>query len=572
MQFNTIYGSPSSEKLRGYTPQELSEMPPEKHATPESLKLAFEVLSEELPKVEADPGYNPVHTLDLEYYCKDGTTVWAESKFSVVRDPSGKPVSILAEARDITERKRAEEALQQSERKFKNIVEHVTDVFFMLDSNREMLYISPRFEQVLGYTLEEMRNNWRNYMTDNPVNLAGHEKTTLAFTTGEKQEPYLQEFMHRDGTKRLVEINESPLKNDKGEVIGIVGAARDVTERKQTEESILRSKMLLQSVIDSTPDWMYVKDLQHKFLLVNRSFAEAQNIAPQDMINRADTDFFSEELCLGNPDKGIRGFHADDNQAFQGQTVHNPRNMVTWADGSMHTYDTYKIPLADQSGKIYAALVYSRDITEQRRAEDEREASFKTLQKTLHDVINTMSKIVEMRDPYTSGHQGRVADLSGAIAREMKLDDSRVEHLMMAASIHDVGKMYVPADILSKPGKLSEIEWAMIKTHVQGSYEILKDLEFSQPIALMALQHHERLDGSGYPNGLKGKEMMIEAKILAVADVAEAMSSHRPYRPGLGLDKALEEISQNRGVLYDPDIVDTCLELFNSGRFEFKHV
>jgi len=352
----------------------------------------------------------------------------------------------------------------------------------------------------------------------------------------------------------------------------VLAFARDITERKQADEAILRSKLLLQSVIDSTPDWMYVKDVQHRFLLVNRSFAAAQNLTPQDMIGRGDSDFFSQEMCRGNPDKGIRGFHADDNQAFQGQMVHNRSNIVTWADGSMHIYDTYKIPLADQSGKIYGALIYSRDITEQQEAEYEREASFNTLQKTLHDVINTMAKIVEMRDPYTSGHQGRVAELAGAVAREMKLDDTRIEHLMMAASIHDIGKMYVPADILSKPGKLSDIEWAMIKTHVEGSYEILKDLEFSQPIALMALQHHERLDGSGYPNGLKGEETLLEAKILAVADVVEAMSSHRPYRPALGIDKALEEISSNKGVLYDPDIVDTCLKLFKNGQFKFKPV
>jgi len=349
----------------------------------------------------------------------------------------------------------------------------------------------------------------------------------------------------------------------------ILNTTRDITERKQADEAILRSKLLLQSVLDSTPDWMYVKDFQHRFLLVNRSFAEAQNLAPKDMIGRADIDFFSEELCLGNPDRGIRGFHADDDQAFQGQMVHNPRNIVTWADGSMHLYDTYKIPLADQSGKIYAALVYSRDITEQREAEYEREASFNKLQKTLHDVIKTMAKIVEMRAPYTSGHQGRVADLAGAIARDMKLNDSQVEHLKMAASIHDVGKMYIPSDILSKPGKLSDIEWAMIKTHVQGSYDILKDLEFAQPIALMALQHHERLDGSGYPNGLKGEEMLIEAKILAVADVVEAMSSHRPYRPALGINRALDEISSNKGTLYDSDVVDICVKLFTEKGYKF---
>jgi len=357
---------------------------------------------------------------------------------------------------------------------------------------------------------------------------------------------------------------------DQEAIEALSSAFMEALRSKRSEEVILRSKLLLQSVIDSTPDWMYVKDFQHKFLLVNRSFGQAQDLTPQDMIGRADTDFFSEELCLGNPDKGIRGFHADDNQTFQGKMVHNSRNIVTWADGSMHIYDTYKIPLAEQSGRIYAALVYSRDITEQQEADYEREASFNTLQKTLHDVINTMAKIVEMRDPYTSGHQGRVAGLAGAIAKEMKLDDSRVEHLVMASSIHDVGKMYVPADILSKPGKLSNIEWEMIKTHVQGSYDILKDLEFSQPIALMVLQHHERLNGSGYPNGLKGDGMLLEAKILAVADVVEAICSHRPYRPALGLDKALEEISRNKGILYDADVVDICVKLFKEQDYKFE--
>jgi putative nucleotidyltransferase with HDIG domain len=250
--------------------------------------------------------------------------------------------------------------------------------------------------------------------------------------------------------------------------------------------------------------------------------------------------------------------------------VHNPKNIVTWADGSMHIYDTYKIPLTDQSGKIYGALVYSRDFTARQQAENEREAALGALRKTLDSMISTMSRIVEMRDPYTAGHQKRVAELAGAIARGMKLTDPQIEHLLMAARIHDIGKMYVPSDILSKPGKLSEIEWSLIITHVQGSYEILKDLEFSQPVAITALQHHERMDGSGYPKGLKRDEILIEAKILAVADVVEAMSSHRPYRPALGIDAALEEITRNKGKLYDADVVDTCLELFNSGRFEFK--
>jgi len=473
--------------------------------------------------------------------------------------------------RDITAQRQSDKALRESEFKLRSIIEHSGDVFYMFDLDARPLYVSPHCIDVLGYTVDEFINiKWTDLLTDHPANRDGIASTVAAIKTGQKQPVYIMEFVTKGGSKVTTEINESPLKDPDGKVIGLVGVMRDVTERKRADEAILRSKLLLQSVIDSTPDWMYVKDLQHSFLLVNKSFAEAQGLAPQDMVGKADTDLFAEELCLGNPDKVIAGYHADDEQAFHGRIMHNPRNLISWADGSLHIYDTYKIPLADQSGEIYAALVYSRDITEQQEAEYEREASFNQLQKTLHDVINTMAKIVEMRDPYTSGHQARVADLAGAIAREMKLDDSRIEHLVMAASIHDIGKMYVPSDILSKPGKLSDIEWAMIRTHAQGSYDILEDLEFSQPVALMALQHHERLDGSGYPNGLKGDQMLLEAKILAVADVVEAMSSHRPYRPMLGLDKALEEISSNKGVLYDPDVVDTCVRLFREQGYKFE--
>ena len=469
----------------------------------------------------------------------------------------------------IVKQKRTENELRESEQKYRTLVTQSPDGIFVVNLKGKFLAVNRIMCENMKYSEEELLSMsiW-DIVAEQYVDI--HKKRIADILTGKAPNEAAEYLVRgKDGNQHYVEILSAPYYEGK-ELIGFQGIARDITERKQADEAILRSKMLLQSVIDSTPDWMYVKDFQHKFLLVNRSFAEAQHLTPQDIIGKADTDLFSEEMCLGNPDKGILGFHNDDNQAFQGQMVHNPRNIVTWADDSLHIYDTYKIPLADQSGKIYAALVYSRDMTEQRKAEDEREASFRTIQKTLHDVINTMAKIVEMRDPYTSGHQARVAALAGAIAREMKLDDTRVEHLVMAASIHDVGKMNVPSDILSKPGKLSDIEWAMIKTHPQGGYDILKDVEFSQPLALMVLQHHERLNGSGYPNGLKGNEMLLEAKILAVADVVEAMYSHRPYRPALGIDKALNEISQQRGILYDPDVVDTCMKLFKEQGYKFK--
>jgi HD-GYP domain-containing protein (c-di-GMP phosphodiesterase class II) len=175
---------------------------------------------------------------------------------------------------------------------------------------------------------------------------------------------------------------------------------------------------------------------------------------------------------------------------------------------------------------------------------------------------------VETRDPYTAGHQRRVADLARAVATEMNLPLDIIEGLRMAASIHDLGKISVPAEILSKPTKLTDIEFMLIKTHSQSGYDILKDIDFPWPLAQIVYQHHERMDGSGYPRNLKGDEIIMEARIIAVADVMEAMASHRPYRPALGIDTALAEIEKNKGTFYDNAVADACLRLFREKGFK----
>ncbi len=174
-----------------------------------------------------------------------------------------------------------------------------------------------------------------------------------------------------------------------------------------------------------------------------------------------------------------------------------------------------------------------------------------------------------MRDPYTAGHQRRVAQLAAAIATEMGLPPERIHGIRLAGTVHDVGKIGVPAEILSKPGVLTGVEFNLIKLHPTVGYEILKDVEFPWPIAQMVRSHHERLDGSGYPDGLKGEEILLDTRIISVADVVEAMLSYRPYRPGLGIQAALDEIVGKRGVLYDEQVVDACRKVFEGG-FEFK--
>jgi len=192
------------------------------------------------------------------------------------------------------------------------------------------------------------------------------------------------------------------------------------------------------------------------------------------------------------------------------------------------------------------------------------------LQKAIDGIIEAMGLTVEIRDPYTAGHQKRVAEIAHAIAMEIGLSKQQIEGVRMAGVIHDIGKMAAPAEILSKPGKITEHEFGIIKSHPKVGYNILKKIDFPWPIAQIVYQHHERMDGSGYPQGLSGEDILLEARIMAVADVVEAMASHRPYRPALGIDIALEEISKNRGVFYDPEVVDACLRIFKEKKFKLS--
>ena len=213
-------------------------------------------------------------------------------------------------------------------------------------------------------------------------------------------------------------------------------------------------------------------------------------------------------------------------------------------------------------GSIDYIVSMIQDITKRKEAEERLGSTLNNLRKAIGGTIQAIVQVVEMRDPYTAGHQRRVADLARSIASEMGIPPNIAEGIRIAAVIHDIGKVSVPAEILSKPGKLTQNEIELIKDHPITGYDILKDVEFPWPVAEIIWQHHERLDGSGYPRGLKGDEVIIEARIIALADVVEAMASHRPFRPSQGIDAALDEITKNRGVLYDPAVVDACLALF----------
>jgi putative nucleotidyltransferase with HDIG domain len=241
---------------------------------------------------------------------------------------------------------------------------------------------------------------------------------------------------------------------------------------------------------------------------------------------------------------------------------------ATVNDGSSFPIEVHARLIDNDGEKL--VLRIGRDITERKRAEEQLQQTLDSLRKAFGATVRVMVSAIEMRDPYTAGHQLRVANLACAIATEIGLPQEKIDGIRMAGSIHDIGKLSVPAEILSKPTKLTNIEFSLIKEHAQKGYEMLNDVESPWLLAQIVYQHHERMDGSGYPRNLKGEEICMEARILAVADVVEAMASHRPYRPALGIDAALNEIEKNRGTLYDDAVVDTCLRLFREKGFQLE--
>jgi putative nucleotidyltransferase with HDIG domain len=245
-------------------------------------------------------------------------------------------------------------------------------------------------------------------------------------------------------------------------------------------------------------------------------------------------------------------------------------NVCRHKDGHPVVMETSGVPFFAPDGTLLGYRGIDRDITERKRVGRQLEQSLKRLSRTMESTIRAISTTIEARDAYTAGHQRRVTQLAGIIAKEMSLPGAQIAGIRVAGLLHDIGKISVPTEILSKPGLLNDVEMSMIRTHPKVGYDILRSIEFEWPVAEIVLQHHERLDGSGYPSGVRGEKILLEARILAVADVVEAMSSHRPYRPAVGIDKALEEITRGEGTVYDARVVRACLEAFTKRNFEFE--
>jgi PAS domain S-box-containing protein/putative nucleotidyltransferase with HDIG domain len=329
---------------------------------------------------------------------------------------------------------------------------------------------------------------------------------------------------------------------------------------REAEGKLCISESKYKTLLENIPQKIFYKNAKSVYVAVNPSYAKDFGLQPEDFPGKTDFELFPRDMA--------EKYRRDDNKVLKSGKIKSVDESYL-SGKKKFTVHTVKVPLKNKKGEPTGVLGIFWDITDRVKNLQKLKASITKLQSTIEGAIVTMAHVVEIKDPYTAGHQNRVAQLAYEIAKEMHLPRKKLEAIRMATSIHDIGKIFIPMDILTKPSKLNEIEFNFIKTHPAEAYKILKDIEFPYPIGKIVYQHHERVNGSGYPQGLKKDKICMEARILTVADVVEAMSSHRPYRPAFKIEEALKEIEKNAGILYDKDVVNTCLKIFHNKHFAF---
>ena len=499
---------------------------------------------------------------------KDGEKRRVGISSTVIRDSTGR-VRTIAQLLDITDLMHAEEKLKESEAKYRSLIEDVLDSssvgVFILDSDFKVVWINRALERYFGLRREEVlgrdkRELIRTRIKDIFEDPDGFAEKVLS---SYEDNTYVQHFechvLPGPGREeRWLNHWSQPIRSGRY-AGGRVEHYTDITVRKRLEASLQESEEQFRFVAESAADAIIIGDGEGKVVFWNKAAQEIFGYTAEEIVGRS--------IALLMPERFRKNFLKRMEQQRKTGEVPGIRGRMIQTglrkDGSEFPAEISYAAWKGGDEMFSTAII--RDITERMAAEKALKDSYEKLERTLEGIVEALGAAIELRDPYTAGHQRRVAELAVAIAEEMGLPTEKVEATRYAALVHDIGKLAVPAEILAKPAALTDTEFALIKFHPQQAYDILKEIDFPWPLAEIVLQHHERLDGSGYPSGLKGDEILLEARIIAVADVVEAMSSHRPYRPALGIEAACDEIKAKRGRLYDPDVVDACVSLFEKG-------
>jgi PAS domain S-box-containing protein len=549
----------------------------------------------------------PIQQFTWEVLGKDGGRRFIEASLSRLQDQEGRLIGFRGVGRDITERKRAEESLRQSEERYRALFNSKLDGMCVMDETMKVLLVNQAAVDIFGFdSIDEA-------LGANPFD----------FIPVEERERVLDIVKKDMFENDLRQVNEFRLTNKSGKDIwvGAIGTLteyqgklaglisfRDITDRKMAEDKVKKLYSLQMAIryinesllkVDDEPALFeqvchFLTDVEFiKFCWICLADKGSRELKPVAYSGFEDGYLSSLKIRLGSSTykSGCMGIAIKTRQPCAVADIENDPKFTLRREAALKRgyASSLAVPLIHDNEVIGALGVYSgskgafgdaeidflaeaaADVAlgiRTLRLRRELQQSLDSLGKALEGTVSALASVAEVRDPYTAGHQQRVTRLAVAIATEMGLPREQIEGIHVAGTLHDVGKLYIPAEILSKPGKLNEVEFNMVKMHSQAGYDILKTVEFPWPVAQIVLQHHERLDGSGYPQGLSGEDILLESKILAVADVVEAMASHRPYRPSLGMGQALDEISKKSGILYDPKVVDACFRLFYEKEFK----
>jgi PAS domain S-box-containing protein len=530
-----------------------------------------------------------------------------------IRDVKGHIYRIVGIARDTTERKHIDQVLHDEKTFSDTLIQSLPDVFYLLDRQGGFLRWNRNLAELLGFSPEEMSaTNALAFVHEEDRSFIA-QKLQDAFETGAAEAE--ARLILKKGIRHYV-LTATRVETQRG--MNIIGIGVDITERRRSEQALERANRALltlsacnEAVVHALNEpelldsicrlivetggyrmaWVgFPENDSEKTVHPVAHYGHEEGYLAAAKISWADTEL--ERGPVGTAIRTgsiqvIQNFLTNPaTESWQAAAVKRgyqscislPLKSSAGALGVLTLYASESAPFSETEVKLLQELaddlaygiVTLRTRAERDRIADEQHHHAEILRQSLEDSIKAIADTVVARDPYTAGHQTRVGQLAVAIAREMGLPEDTVHGIELAAGIHDLGKVSVPAEILSKPGRLTDIEYMLVKQHVQSGYDILKDIRFPWPIATMVWQHHERMNGSGYPQGLKGDQILLESRILAVADVVEAMASHRPYRPALGIETALEEIERGRGSTYDAAVADACLKLFHEKRFTFQ--